>query len=56
MIHIMTCEELRASLMSYLFISETYSECENCDTGNGAEYEVITNSGTLLLCEACHND
>jgi hypothetical protein len=36
--------------------SEINPKCQNCDTGNGAEYEVITNSGTLLLCEACHND
>jgi hypothetical protein len=56
MVHLMTYDELRAALMSYLFISETYCACENCDTGNGAEYEVITNSGTLLICEACHND
>ena len=35
---------------------ETNPKCENCDTGNDAEYEVITNSGTLLICEACHND
>jgi len=26
MIHVMTLEELRAALMSYLFISETYCE------------------------------
>ena len=26
MIHVMTCEELRAVLMAYLFISETYCE------------------------------
>ncbi len=29
MIHVMTLEELRASLMAYLFISETY--CEDAD-------------------------
>ena len=26
MIHVMTIEELRAALMAYLFISETYCE------------------------------
>ena len=36
--------------------SEINPKCQNCDTGNDAEYEVITNSGTLLICEACHND
>jgi hypothetical protein len=56
MIHVMTYDELRAALMSYLFISETYCACENCDTGNDAEYVVITNGGETRICEACHND
>jgi hypothetical protein len=56
MVHLMTYDELRAALMSYLFISETYCACENCDTGNDAEYVVITNGGETRICEACHND
>jgi len=28
MIHVMTLEELRAALMAYLFLSETYCEGE----------------------------
>ena len=36
--------------------SIVHPRCQNCDTGNTADYEVITNHGTLYLCESCHND
>jgi len=35
---------------------ETGGQCENCDTGDHAEYVVITNGGERRICEACHND
>lgn len=58
MVHLMTYDELRGGLMAYLFDRETYDggECENCDTGDHADYFVMTNKGELRICEACHAD
>jgi hypothetical protein len=30
-VHVTTCDELRAILMAYLFDSETYTEAEECE-------------------------